>query len=294
MITITTSRLLAVMNEGLRNFVYLNESTLNDHLSSLGEGVPQEVVQQSGGETETSGEAKVGVPSIGLGAGGQRTRLSLDTAETTMRILAPYHFQRLEQLIDEREGPLFSNDSDGLPSRGATVEITGEVSPMGLFEFEAAMRSTLELLEGEVQQELEERGDQNQISEEEMEDMEAIETLIARFTGDRIPLQMNLNSNPYVIPLDRDFMRVSPVDEFFENRQYTVFGRVESTISSDEEWDPTIATRVLDRYVPEEQTGESLRAELKQVSTAMNISIKDKDLLAHGPGCVIHPIGMYW
>ena len=281
------------MSAQLRNFVYLDDSTLNDHLSSLGQGIPQEMVQQSGGETETSGNAKIGVPKIGLGAGGKRTRLNLDSAETTLRILAPYRFQELEELVADGGETLHSNPS-GVPSRGSTVEVTGEVSSMGLFRFEAALRSILELLEGEVQQALNEQGEGEDISAEDIQAMEEVEMLLSQFGGDRIPLEMFVNGKSYVVPLDRQFMRVSPFKEFTENREYTVFGRVESTIDDGEQWDPTVATSVLDRYMPQENVGKDLRSDIRTLSSEMDIEIGDGNLVADGPGCVIHPIGMYW
>jgi hypothetical protein len=282
------------MSNGLRNFVYLDESTLNDHLSSLGQGIPQAMTQQSGGETETTGEAKVGIPSIGLGAGGNRSRLNIDSAETTMRILAPYRFQQLEELIADTDDTIYTNSSDEIPPRAATVQITGEVSSMGLFDFETALQSIYQLIEGDVQQAMTGEDEAEDFSEEDMEELETLETLLSRFGGDEIPLQIFVGDNPYVIPLNREFMRVSPAAEFVENRQYTVLGRVESIIAEDETWDPAVISRVLDRYLPQERTGDELRQEMKNMADEMGIQIDDEDLLARGPGCVIHPIGMYW
>jgi len=281
------------MDTQLRNFVYLDDSTLNDHLSSLGQGIPQEVVQQSGGETETSGNAKIGIPNIGLGAGGERTRLNLDSAETTLRILAPDRFQQLEELVADNGETLYSNPSE-VPPRGSTIEITGEVSPMGLFKFEAALRSMLELVGDELQQALDEQDDVENITDEDIQGMEQIEVMVSQLAGDKIPLEIVVDEKSYVTPLSREFMRVSPFSEFAENREYTVFGRVESTIDDDEQWDPTLATSVLDRYVPQENAGEDLRSRVRTMSRQMDMEIGGDNLIANGPGCVIHPIGMYW
>jgi len=281
------------MAEELRNFVYLNESTLNDHLSSFGEGIPQEMVQQSGGETETSGEAKVGMPELGLGAGGQRTRLDLDTAETTMKVLAPYRFQRLEQLLGENSVRV-SAGHNKLPERGQAVRLTGEVSPMGLFEFETAISTFLEILQEDVREALNQAGGQNSISKDEIEELSKLKTVITQFVGNKIPLQMMLGDYSYIIPLDRRFIRVASADEFLENREYTMLGRVEATIEDGEQWDPTTVSRILDKYVPAANSGAELRASIEQRAKDSNLSVTGGELVAQGPGCIIHPIGMYW
>lgn len=77
------------MTNQLKEFVYLNEVSINNHLSSMGRGVPEEIVQRSGEETETSGNAKVGIPSVGLGAGGQRSYLDSDNLETRITVTGP-------------------------------------------------------------------------------------------------------------------------------------------------------------------------------------------------------------
>ena len=91
----------------LRDFVYIDESSLNSNLSSLGEGVLEEITEESEREKETGAGGNLGIPGTSIGAGGQHSRVNTENVVSTMTILAPYRFQRLEQLVRENDIEVF-------------------------------------------------------------------------------------------------------------------------------------------------------------------------------------------
>lgn len=287
------------MPNQLREFVYLNEVSINNHLSSMGRGVPEEVVQQSGEETETSGNAKVGIPSVGLGAGGKRSYLDSDNLETRITVTGPYRFQELRDEIEDAGIHIHDGSNPSELSRGDVVEVSGKLKPMSLFKFEIAFKAFLDIMDNETQQYLQEIDYQDQqvqeeISEEDVEELKNMLNLIQRFAGDKIPLRADVDSHPFGIPLDRNHMRNNPERVFFEDREYTAFGRVENLVQDAEQWDPAAVTDIIDTYVPQEQTGEEMRTILKQVSREFNMQLSDEDFIIKSPGSIIHPIAVHW
>ena len=89
-------------------------------------------------------------------------------------------------------------------------------------------------------------------------------------------------------------MRSNPARVFFENREYTIFGRVESLTQRGEQWDPAVVTDILDTYMPHEGTGDEMRTVLKQVSRELNMPMSDEDFIIESPGSVVYPIAVHW
>lgn len=286
------------MTNQLKEFVYLNEVSINNHLSSMGRGVPEEVVQQTGEETETSGNAKVGIPSVGLGAGGQRSYLDSDNVETRITVTGPYRFQELRDEIEDAGIFIHDGSNSEMLSRGDVVEVSGKLKPMSLFKFEIAIKAILDIMDNETRESLEELDFEEQqgeeLSEEDIEELKNVLQLIRRFSGDKIPLRLDVDGHPFGISLDRNHMRSNPARVFFEDREYTIFGRVESLIQGGEQWDPAAVTDILDTYMPQEGTGDEMRTVLKQVSRELNMPMSDEDFIIESPGSVVHPIAVHW
>ena len=285
------------MADSLRDFVYINEDSLNSNLSSLGRGVLEEITEESGSEKQTGGKGSVGAPSLGLGASGDHHRLNTENVTSTLRVLAPYRFNSLESLVETEDIPVFDGTEGSPPSRSDTIEISGEVSAMSLFKLESALGALDGMMGGETMDTLDELGDEDlteDVSPNAMRMMGKIQDVVSQFTGSAIPLRMSVNGYPFAIPLHREFMRTSAEDEFLSERQYTVFGRVERNITSEEEWDPVTLTRILDKDTPQEQSGQKLRADMKEWAAEMNISMERDDMLIDGPASILHPIAVYW
>lgn len=282
--------------DSLRDFVYIDESSLNSNLSSLGEGVLEEITEESAREKETGGGGKVGIPGTGIGAGGEHSRINTENVISTMTILAPYRFQRLEELVRENDIEVFDGTENRPPTRREVVRLNEEVNPMSLFKIETGIKALTGAFGGEVREALDELGvaEQNtQGSFEDMDDLKSVQQALSGLIGS-IPLRMDVNGYPFAIPLDRDFTRIVAEEEFLTEREYTVFGRIERTIESSETWDPVSALRVLNRYVPEDQTSDQFRNGMAQMADRMDIRLKDEDMTLEGPGSVINPIAMYW
>jgi hypothetical protein len=284
------------MSRKLREFVYLDQASLSNHLSSLGEGIPQEIIQQSGDETETSGQGKIGLSSLGLGASGKHSRLSSDNVETTLQATAPYHFQHLLNLLEDEEITVHHKLEPGL-ERGDIVEVTDELSAMSLFQFELLLDAFLSMMNQEVHESFDElnEGDISEdVSLEEIEQIEELQYIIQQFSGGNIPLRTLSTEQPAGMLLDPQNVRGNPQRIFLEKRRYTVFGKIEEVLSEDETWDPATVTQILDRYVPQERAGPELRRDLKNVSRELNMNLTDEDMVIEGPAVIVHPIAVYW
>jgi hypothetical protein len=290
------------MTNKLREFVYLDEISINSHLSSIGKGIPEEVIQQSSDETETSGKAEAGIPGTSIGAGGERNYLDVNSTETRMDVSAPYRFQELRESIMNENINIYQEDNLADLSRGNVVELSGILKPMSLFKFEIVVNSLLDTINNEAVRRLDEiqnsglqqaQGSQQEdIDEDDIEMLENILYLIQEFSGNKLSTQLQMKNIFFAVPLNRTKMRKSPAEAFFEERDYTIFGRVKRPIN--ESWDPTQVTNILDKHVPEENAGEELRSDLKPVAEQLNIPMNEEDFLVSEPGYVIHPIAAYW
>lgn len=92
-------------------------------MSSLGRGVPSEVVRSSEGETEKSGEA--GAKVWGIGAKGRYSGFDRNAIETTLQITAPYRFQDLIDELDKNDIDVYENPDPRSVARGDVVRIDG-------------------------------------------------------------------------------------------------------------------------------------------------------------------------
>jgi len=72
------------MADSLRYFVYIDETSLNSNLSSLGRGVLEEITEVTGSEKETSGEGSIGTSSLELGASGEHSRINAENVISTI------------------------------------------------------------------------------------------------------------------------------------------------------------------------------------------------------------------
>lgn len=290
------------MTDSVRNYIYIDEPSLNSYLSSLGNGVLEEITEESGSEQESEGGGAVGLPSIGLGLRGRHNRLNTENVSTTMRVLAPYRVQRLEDILENEEIFVFNGQGGHSPSREEMVDLTAEASAMSLFRLESAIEAFYDIFGGETWEALANIADKNSgqgmpdmsMEDVSMEYIDDIRTVITQFTGTEIPLRMDIGGYPFVVLLDREFMRTLPEEEFLEDKEYTVLGRIEKIVEPGEEWDPIAASRILDKYVPQEKTGKKLQDQMKGMGENMNIQMRKEDLRVKGPGSIVHPIAMYW
>nr|WP_157829465.1 hypothetical protein [Haloarcula taiwanensis] len=277
----------------LREFIYLDDDSLNSNLSSLGQGIPSEIVHSAEGETEKGGNAGGGF--MGFSLGGKYSNIDRDAVETTMTITAPYRFQDFLEILREKDIEIHENPDPQSLDRGDVVRIEGSARPMSLFKFEVAIKTIRTLLNAEMQESMEELDEElDDVDQEELGQLSVIENLIEQFTGENIPLRFESDDWQYGVSLDRSKMRVDPPSAFLDEPEFKLIGRVERHIPDGGYWDPIQATSILDRYLPENEASDELRSQLEIVAAEMNIPMEPDDWQLEGQTATINPIAVFW
>lgn len=284
----------------MREFVYLNDESLNSSLSSLGRGLPSEVVQSSEGESETG--ANAGGTFLGIGAEGQYNKLNRSAVETTMQVTAPYRFQDLREALRDEDITVHENPDPRSLARGDVVQISGDAKPMSLFKIEVAIESIGNLVNQDMKESLEtlqeideaDVDDDSGLDDENLQQINAFSDMVESFIGDRVPLRFVGSEHTYATTLHRSKMRIPPSEAFLEEEDYKLFGRVERRISRNNTWDPIQAISIMRRYLPDNPAPENLREALEQIADAFNMPVEDEDWELGGHTAVIHPIAVFW
>ena len=277
----------------LREFVYLDDESLNSNLSSLGQAIPSEVVRSTEGETERGGEAGGGF--MGLSLGGNYSSIDRDAVETTMSITAPYRFQDFLDILEDIDTEIYNNPDPRSLARGDVVRIEGTTLPMSLFKFEVAVKTIRNLVDTETRDSLEELDEGiADVEAEEVEQLSTVESLIEKFTGKQIPLRVETEESQFGVPLDRNNMRVNTASAFIDEPEYKILGRVEKRVIGQNSWDPVEATSIMKRYLPENDAPDELRDNLETVADELSIPTEPDDWELNGHTAVIHPIAVFW
>lgn len=290
----------------LREFIYLDEISLNNHLSTLGSGIPKEIVQESCSETEKSGSGEgnftLPLTSFGIKGGGEISHLSKENMLTRMQITAPYRFEEFLKSLPENGFEVLGNEELREAIRGKVVKIEGKIWPMSLFKVETAIKLFLEMFEEGTLENLEELPDDNGsdaqevLSEEDFKQFKSINQLIEKFIGEKIPVRMYRNGYDIGIALDRNYMRANPFRTFAEQKEFTLVGRVKERLSPSDTWDPNNLTSLTREYLSQDQANETLESLEQDLEGGeqFNISFEEKDKLIQGLGLVVSPIAIYW
>lgn len=101
------------MPDKLREFVYLDDISINSHLSSLGKALTREVIEQSESGTETGAGADIKV------AKGDRMWTEFSGTETTRDATAPYRFEEFRDTLVTEDIPIYDNPDPRKVSRVA-------------------------------------------------------------------------------------------------------------------------------------------------------------------------------
>ncbi|MDZ7701831.1 MAG: hypothetical protein U5J98_07030 [Halobacteriales archaeon] len=275
----------------LREFVYIDNESLNSNLSSLGKGIPSEITHSSEDQTEKGGGG--GGRIAGIGAEGKYIKMDRNQIETTLDVTAPYRFQELIDEIEEQEIPILENrDPRGL-SRSDLVVITGNVYPMSLLKISMALDAFGQFTGDEFNRALQILGE-TPIPSSDREEIEAISTFIEVISGSEYPIRIETDDNTYCTKLEQSYMRQSVFEAFGDNERYVLLGRVKRHIPGNQEWNPVNALDIMEQYMPDENMGEEFMEELRGGVEELNISIEDDDLRVRGHTAVIEPIALYW
>lgn len=274
----------------LREFIYLDNTSLNSHLSSLGKALPSEMVRSTEGETEKG--ANAGGSLFGVGLGGEYTDIDRDAVETTMTITAPYLFQDFLDTLENEGIDIHQNPDPRSLARGDLVRIEGNARPMALFKYEMAVKTIRMLANQETQNSLQNlEGDS--FDPGQLEQLEAFEKAIEQFTGGEIPLRFDSGEYLYGTALDREMMRTDPISTFMDEPQFKMIGRVKQRILGESTWDPVLATDLADRYLPDESSTE-IREQLESDEGDVGIETTDEDWNIEEHTASIHPIAVFW
>lgn len=277
----------------LRQFVYLDNDRLNNNLSSLGKGVPSEITRASENQTEKTGEA--GGSVLGLRAGGGYGDLDRNQVETRLDITAPYRFQDLIEELDNLDIDVLKNPDVREIGRSDVVKIEAELRPMSIFKIEIAVEAIRNLASKEMRESLKTVGQQPPYKQQEIEEMDAVSTLMEQFLGSRIPLRLETEEETYCTSLNRQSMRVAPTSAFVGNTNFTVFGRVNRRISRNDSWDPIESINIISRYLPDSESSvEEFRDEIREIAQDLNVPMGSEDFSVSGRSAVIDPIAVYW
>jgi len=276
----------------LREFVYIDQDSLNNNLSSLGRGVPSEITRSTEDQTEKGGSA--GGRVAGIGGEGEYWSSDTKQIETRLDITAPYRFQDLLDAIDEAEIRIKENPDPRGVNRSDLVKVEGEFHPMALLKFDMAIDAFGLFLDDEFNEGLKQFGSDPVFEPGQKEQFRIFGDIIEKFSGNEYPVRVETDGNQYCIPLERSNMRKSVYEAFQEKQEYTVYGRVERHIPGNEEWQPVHALDVLSEYTNEENKAKEFLDDMEESAEQMNISLTDDDKRVRGHTAVVDPIAIYW
>lgn len=308
----------------LREFIYLNDESVNSHLSSLGVGL--ETAQKIANVDEVGSSSRfaalVPTPFGGLSGSGEVKTTDKDESESQIDITAPYRFQELIRQIKDNHQIKQPEKENVNVEYGDVVAVEGIVSPLSLYRFEIAQDAVITMGDSTIAAEksienlrdvLKEHGLEEELEEDQPDDpisepvgVREARTDVTRtfvsvskgLTGSGVPVrldsEMEFGGSSYGAVLDRDQLRVPEERAFFEPRKYTIFGRVESKVSEGKEWDPIDTTRVVESFATDDVGISEFVDMIVNVAQENKIEMKDEHLSIDGPATIIDPLAVYW
>lgn len=291
----------------LREFIYLDDLSINSHLSSLGKGIPNEVVHESTDQSETtgSGGGDVSLPGIGGIKGSVEGRsLDQDVFTKRLQITAPYRFQQLIRLWEEQSIPIKSIDSGDL-ERGDPCYVKGKLKPMSLFKGEVLTHMFIQIVGEEEPQSALERVTDEETQEDDfdtdnIEQIEDAHKVVSNFLGPFKPVRMQLGLNSIGIPLKQDHLRVNSYSPFIQDQEYSVVGRIQKVLKEDPGsesiWDPAEITTLMREFMGDDQADELIENFVEGFTSGegIDVTFSEADKRISAPGYVVYPIALFW
>ncbi|MBX0304742.1 DUF6414 family protein [Haloarcula salinisoli] len=279
--------------EELRDFIYLDDVSVNSHLSSLGHGVPSAITESEEDQEEKSGSLAGKI--WGIGGEGGYSKQDINSTQTKLEITAPYRFRDLLSTLKDKGIQIHENPDPEYRQSGDMVRLEGVIEPMALFKVEAAVKELSEIFSPDLVDDvhnINQEPGKDGWSKEQTQQIQSVASFVEKMTGEEIPLRMKTPGGHYGVPLDRTKMRKDPVKQFGDEKEFTVIGRIDRTLQSGESWDPVSASSAPEEYISED-TGE-WSAQLRKISSQFNLQVEIKDWELSGPSAIIHPIGLFW
>lgn len=263
----------------LREFIYLDETSVVSLLASLEGEITESLITRSESVNRELGKSNKGLSYKGAGYNrvNESETLERSGSENIQRSVIQ---SRFDELYDSREDQLLLPSEEGLDleaiQRGELIELEGYVNvaeSYRVFKIIEYLANTFE--------DFEEFGESVEgISREEFEALSGflsslfgdqvpvtIEPVNYRLVKDRIHQLQNLDSPEegeaisIVAFLNRDSLWEDPLTVFSDDTEFTIYGRV---ITDEVEWTPLRLTRVLEEHFPDQA---------KQVNVALKTAL---------------------
>jgi len=253
--------------EPLREFIYLDETSVVSLLASLEGEITESLITRSESVNREFGKSNKGLSYKGTGYNriNESETLERSGSETIQKSVIQ---SRFDELYESRQNQLLLPSEEGLEveevTRSEIIELDGYVNvaeSYRVFKILEYMTNTFEDIE-ELQESIED------IPREELD---AVSGFLSSLFGNQVPVKIdaanyriveghiqhihNLNSAEEGKPisivayLNRDSLWDDPLTVFSDNTEFTIYGRV---ISNDVDWTPLRLTRVLEDHFPDQ------------------------------------------
>lgn len=253
--------------EPLREFIYLDETSVVSLLASLEGEITESLITRSESVNRELGKSNKGLSYKGTGYNriNESETLERSGSETIQKSVIQ---SRFDELYESRQNQLLLPSEEGLEveevTRSEIIELDGYVNvaeSYRVFKILEYMTNTFEDIE-ELQESIED------IPREELD---AVSGFLSSLFGNQVPVKIeaanyriveghiqhihNLDSAEEGKPisivayLNRDSLWDDPLTVFSDNTEFTIYGRV---ISNEVDWTPLRLTRVLEDHFPDQ------------------------------------------
>jgi hypothetical protein len=254
-------------SEPLREFIYLDETSVVSLLASLEGEITESLITRSESVNRELGKSNKGLSYKGTGYNriNESETLERSGSETIQKSVIQ---SRFDELYESRQNQLLLPSEEGLEveevTRSEIIELDGYVNvaeSYRVFKILEYMTNTFEDIE-ELQESIED------IPREELD---AVSGFLSSLFGNQVPVKIdaanyriveghiqhihNLDSAEEGKPisivayLNRDSLWDDPLTVFSDNTEFTIYGRV---ISNEVDWTPLRLTRVLEDHFPDQ------------------------------------------
>ena len=309
------------MDTELREFVYLDEISVNSLLASQYVAIPEAVkdateeIEGSDSGWAISGSLTVpGVGGVKAGSESSDSEESRNLREIERKVNSQYRFSILHDVL-EQSGSLQNlskmdedEDSSLNFNSGDTIKIQGSCDPDPFFKVLNSMTLLMRMFEAtQVEQKmgedwnLSEQKDQVMLGETES----VFDIWKNVLHGERIGLRVDSEEfdYPVVMSIELDSLWTDPKREFFSTKNYTVVGRVDQVIAQSK-WDYIDLLQIMGEVFSSESLDE-FRDVLMDVAEDMeeqdsdeefdiDLDIDRSDYVVEGPAIVVDPIAIHW
>lgn len=254
-------------SEPLREFIYLDETSVVSLLASLEGEITDRLITRSESVNRELGKSKKGLSYKGTGYNrvNESETLGRSGSETIQRSVIQ---SRFDELYKSRQNQLLLPSEEGLDlediKRGEIIELDGYVNVAESYRVFKTLEYLANTFEG-----IEEFG--KSVEDIPREELEALSGFLSSLFGDQVPVRIDAanyrivedriqhiqhldsaeEGEPISIVayLSRDSLWEDPLTVFSDNTEFTIYGRV---VADEVDWTPLRLTRVLEEHFPDQ------------------------------------------